>query len=243
VGGGTPSSVRRSYWKLRYWQRRLVRHAREAVERQLEARAFERDVATRTAKAFARMRAERSLLLNIGASGSHLPGWVSLDLLPDERGIRLDVRDPWPLIDGSAAAIRSEHMIEHLSYAEAHHYFDEAFRVLEPGGVCRTCTPDLEGIVAEYRRRDPAILELHREHGYAAPTWAHFVNNYFRLWGHRFIFDAEALEAILDEVGFVDVERTPFGVSRYPRLAGTDSHDMGALSSVVLCVDARKPER
>lgn len=188
------------------------------------------------------MQSERALMLNVGASGSHLSGWVSLDVLPDERGIRLDVRDPWPLPDGCASAIRSEHMVEHLSYPEARLYFLEAFRVLEPGGVCRTCTPDLEGIFHEYQRRDPAILELHREHGYSAPTWAHFVNNYFRLWGHRFIYDAEALAALLEEVGFVDVEPTSFGVSRHWRLANTDTHDMAALSSVVLCIDARKPE-
>lgn len=85
-------------------------------------------------------------MLDVGASGAHLPGWISLDIAPDEAGIEMDASRRWPFPDGCARAVRSEHMVEHISYENARVYFAEAFRVLEPGGVLRTGTPDLEEI-------------------------------------------------------------------------------------------------
>jgi predicted SAM-dependent methyltransferase len=189
------------------------------------------------------MQTRTGLLLNVGASSSHVDGWISLDLLPDEHGVFLDARERWPLPNGCARAIRSEHMIEHFTFDEARSYLAEVFRVLEPGGVCRTCTPDLQGIVHEYLQQDSEMLALHREHGYDAPTWAHFVNNYSHMWGHRFLFDSDSLSELLTEAGFIEVERVPFGESRHQELRGTDTHAMGALDSIVLCMDAVKPSR
>lgn len=195
----------------------------------------------RSAAGYRALQGRTGLLLDIGASGSHLDGWISLDLQPDERTLLLDATEPWPFAGASAAAIRSEHMIEHVSVAGARRFLGEAFRALEPGGLLRTCTPDLEGITAAYASRSPELLAAHRASNYDAPSWAYFVNNYTYLYGHRFIYDLEALSALLVEAGFEQVERTAFGASRHALLAGTDSHDMGVLESIVLCVDAVKP--
>ena len=139
------------------------------------------------------LRDASGLLLDVGSSSLHLPGWVSLDIEPDETGIRMDATKPWPFRDGSARAIRSEHMIEHLEYEEGLAFLHEAYRVLEPGGVIRVCTPDLEGISRAYLERDPLVLEAHRQHEYVAPTWAHLVNKYACSSGHRFLYDFDAL--------------------------------------------------
>ena len=207
----------------------------------LAHRRLWRSIERRSAAGFAELAGRRGLLLDIGSSSNHLPGWISLDLLPDEQALRLDAAKPWPLADGSARAIRSEHMIEHIGLDEARAFLREAFRVLEPGGRCRTCTPDLEGIARLYLERDPALLAAHRAHGYVAPTWAHFVNNYVYLYGHRFIYDFEALAELLGAAGFEQIERVAYGESRHPELVGTDSHFMDALEPIVLCVDAVKP--
>lgn len=233
--------MRRLWRKLPFRFRRRVAELRvEANQRRIDRR-HEHDTERRTAEALQRLRTEKHLLLNVGASGHHIPGWISLDVKPDERGIRLDAAKPWPLPDECATAVRSEHMIEHLGYEDARTYLSEAFRVLEPGGVCRTVTPDLEAIARAYLEGDPPMLEAHRGHGYDAPTWSHFVNNYIRLWGHRHIFDFAGLSELLGECGFEQIERTRFGESRHSILAGTDTHDMGKLEGLLLCLDAVKP--
>jgi predicted SAM-dependent methyltransferase len=184
---------------------------------------------------------ERGLLLDLGASSLHLPGWVSLDIEPDELGIRMDAAKRWPFADHSARAVRGEHVIEHLTFDEAEVCIREMFRVLEPGGVCRICTPDLEGIARAYVTRDEDALEIHRLHGYVAPTWSHLPNNYMRMWGHQYMFDFDALSYLLERAGFEGVERASFNTSRHAVLNGTDSHDPEGLERLVVCVDAVKP--
>jgi hypothetical protein len=113
--------------------------------------------------------------------------------------------------------------------------------VLRPGSVIRTSTPDLEGLREVYRERDPALLSLHREHGYAATCHGDLVNNYFYLWGHRHIYDLEKLSELLTDAGFERAERASFGQSSHEVLRRIDRHDVGALERAVLVVDAVKP--
>ncbi len=210
--------------------RRLVTAARSRLARHRIERA--------RAERLRDVQASTGLLLDIGTSSSHLPGWLSFDIDPDEQALRLDASKPWPLPDGCARAVRAEHMIEHLSWEEAELCIGEMARVLEPGGLCRICTPDLEGIATAYLARDPRVLEVHREHGYDAPTWAHLPNNYLRMWGHRFIFDFDALRLLLGRAGFEQIECAGFNRSRHALLDGTDSHDPGELEPLVMCVDS-----
>jgi predicted SAM-dependent methyltransferase len=187
-------------------------------------------------------QASTGLLLDVGTSTEFLtPGWLGLDINPDDRALRLDASKPWPLPDGCARAVRAEHMIEHLSWDEAAFCIREIARVLEPGGVCRICTPDLEGIARTYLERDARVLGAHREDGYFAPTWSHMPNNYLRMWGHSFVFDFDSLRFLLDGAGFEQVERAGFNQSRHELLNGTDTHDMGELEPLIVCVDAVKP--
>jgi predicted SAM-dependent methyltransferase len=217
-----------------------------AVARRINAARRRRSARRRAESArAARLRtaqASTGLLLDVGTSSAYLaPGWLGLDVEPDEEGLRLDASKPWPLPDGCARAVRAEHMIEHLSWDEAAFCIDEMARVLEPGGLCRICTPDLEGISRAYLERDPRVLDIHRDDGYSAPTWSHLPNNYLRMWGHRFVFDFESLRFLLERAGFEQVDRAGFNRSRHALLDGTDSHDPGELEPLVVCVDAVKP--
>ncbi len=220
--------------------RRVTPPTALATALSIRSEARRRRAIRRGRRRLARLRGLDGLLLDVGASSAHLDGWTSLDIEPDEDSVYLDAARPWPLADCCARAVRAEHMIEHLTWREALVCVREMHRVLEPGGVCRICTPDLEGIAHAYLERDPAVLDEHRRHGYEAPTWAHLPNNYLRLWGHRFMFDFDSIRSLLQEAGFVDVERTSFGISKHAVLDGTDTHDPGILGSLVVCVDARR---
>jgi hypothetical protein len=37
------------------------------------------------------------------------------------------------------------------------------------------------------------------------------INNFFRSWGHRFVYDPETLRHALGEAGFVGIEDAPLG--------------------------------
>lgn len=217
-----------------------MRPVRVAV-RKFRARSASARIDQARAERLRAAQASADLLLDIGTNNAHLPGWLSFDIDPDEHTLRLDASKPWPLPAGCARAVRAEHMIEHLSWDEAEFCIAEMARVLAAGGLCRICTPDLEGIARAYLARDPRVLAVHREHGYEAPTWAHMPNNYLRMWGHKFVFDFDALQTLLEQGGFEQIERASFNRSRHELLDGTDSHDPGALAPLVVCVDAVKP--
>jgi predicted SAM-dependent methyltransferase len=214
-----------------------ARQARKAAERR-EADFVERDRAW-----IAELAGRRDLRLNIGSSSEHVEGWISADLVRDPKGtcLRLDATEPWPFESGSAEAINSEHMVEHLERAAAPRFFAEAFRVLRPGGVMRTSTPDLLGICQAYLAADPNVLAAHRGHGYEARNHADLLNNYLQMHGHRHVYDFDSLRLLLSDAGFEQIERVAFGESRHAALRGVDGHDMGELAGLVVGVDAVKP--
>jgi predicted SAM-dependent methyltransferase len=223
---------------LRLTGRTLLRWRDRLREYRNEWRAAARDRELLEA-----LRGRTDLRINVGASSSHIEGWLNADLLRDPEGrcIRMDATQPWPFESGSAEAVNSEHFLEHLDVEGGRAYFAQAFRVLRRGGVIRTSTPDLEGICEVYRKRDSALLALHQEHGYTATCHSDLVNNSFYLWGHRHIYDLEKLSELLTEAGFERVERASFGESSHDVLRAIDRHEVGALERTVLIVDAIKP--
>jgi len=156
--------------------------------------------------------------LQLGAADKPLPGWLNTDLHDYGRPeiVYLDARRPFPLPDASFDTVYSEHMLEHLTYADGQRCLRESFRVLRPGGTIRVATPSLErlaklydgGHVGEDYVRwavDTLGPETH------APLAGVAINNFFRSWGHRFIYDPQTLRHALTEAGFVDIEERPVG--------------------------------
>jgi predicted SAM-dependent methyltransferase len=227
-GGRAPLDLRNSV---------RARRAARAADRR-EARLAERD-----REWLASLRGRSDVRLNIGSSGEHVEGWINADLLRDPDGmcLRMDATERWPFDDGAAEAINSEHVVEHLEPGLAPAFFAEAYRVLRPGGVIRTSTPDLRGIAEAYLAAEPAVLDIHRAQGYTARNHADLLNNYVHMHGHRHIYDFETLAVLLAHAGFEEVERAEFGQSRHEPLRGIDTHEMGKLRALVVCVDAVKP--
>jgi predicted SAM-dependent methyltransferase len=228
------------------FRRRVLRvpGARTAVEAVYRARneAWRRLRIRRDGAELKRLSSgRRDLRLNIGASGNHLDGWLSLDLRPDDVCLGMNAARTWPLDSGSAEAINSEHFIEHLSIDQARRYFAEAFRVLVPGGLIRTTTPNLRGLVELYLAGEESSLSMHRAHGYPATTHADILNNYFYSWEHRHLHDFDGLAVLLGEAGFERVTEAAYGYSEHPLLNGIDRHEPDGLHGAILCVDAVRP--
>ena len=162
------------------------------------------------------LREHEARKLQLGAGEHPLPGWLNTDLhdygRPEEL-VYLDARRPFPLPDASFDFVFSEHMLEHLSYAEGLQCLRECLRVLRPGGRIRIATPSLERLVQLYgseltdvqrRYLRWAVDSFVRETD--APLPGFVVNNFMHAWGHRFVYDRDTLRHALEAAGFVEVE-------------------------------------
>jgi predicted SAM-dependent methyltransferase len=156
--------------------------------------------------------------LQLGAAENVLPGWLNTDLHGYGRAdvIYLDVRKRFPLPDASFDLVYSEHMIEHLNYAQGQHCLRECLRVLRPGATIRVATPSLERLARLYEGGAAAERYVHwavdaLDPEVDAPLPGVVINNFFRSWGHCFIYDPETLRHALGAAGFVGVEQVPLG--------------------------------
>jgi predicted SAM-dependent methyltransferase len=164
------------------------------------------------------VRAHDERKLQLGAGEHPHDGWLNTDLhgYGHDDLVFLDVRKPFPLPDASFDLVYSEHMLEHLTYAEGQRCLRECLRVLRPGGVIRVATPSLERLARLYDGGDVqesyvrwAVETLEPETDAPLPGVA--INNFVRSWGHRFIYDPQTLRHALAEAGFVDVEERTVG--------------------------------
>lgn len=192
--------------------------------------------------------------LQLGAAENVRPGWLNTDLHGYGHGdelVYLDVRKHFPLPDASFDFISSEHMIEHLTYAEGQRCLRECLRVLRPGGRIRVATPSLERLATLY---DAQPTDVQRRYvRWAVETLApeadaHLpgvvLNNFFRSWGHRFIYDPETLRHALTSAGFVEIEECRVGESSHSELTGLERHlaeepELNEYETFVL--EARRP--
>jgi predicted SAM-dependent methyltransferase len=192
--------------------------------------------------------------LHLGAGENIQPGWLNTELHDYGRPrelVYLDARRPFPLPDASFDFVFSEHMLEHLSYAEGLDCLRECRRVLRPGGRIRIATPSLERLARLY---DPEVSDVQRRYirwavdsfvpDADAPLPGFVVNNFMHAWGHRFIYDRATLRHALGAAGFVDVEEHRIGESADAALAGLERH-LGAEADFneyeTLVLEARRP--
>jgi len=189
------------------------------------------------------LREHEERKLQLGAADKPLPEWLNTDLHDYGRRdiVFLDARKRFPLPDASFDAVYSEHMLEHLTYADGQRCLRECFRVLRPGGTIRIATPSLERLAGLYEggelqeryvRWAAATLEPELK----VPLPGAVVNNFFRSWGHEFIYDLHTLRHALAEAGFVEIEERPVGeLERHL----PDEPELNAYETFVL--EARRP--
>jgi predicted SAM-dependent methyltransferase len=130
-----------------------------------------------------------------------------------------------PHASGTVDTIYSSHMIEHLVHDDAWAFLLECRRVLRPGGRLRLVVPDLHLLAHRYLERGDADdflghlqFETHRPAGLLAQLkWLLFGGR-----GHHWMYDACSLGALVEEAGFVEVERMEPGQTRIAESGGLD---------------------
>jgi predicted SAM-dependent methyltransferase len=165
-------------------------------------------------------------MLQIGSGINVYPGWLNTDYEPVIPGtLRMDATKPFPFKDKSFDYIFCQHMIEHIGYQDGQFMLRECLRVLKPGGKVRISTPNLAMVCGLYRRPEE-LSELQNAYlHWSQETWvpdapkarpAFVINNFFRNWGHQFIYDAETLSEAIERVGFCQVKAFALNASEDP---------------------------
>lgn len=168
----------------------------------------------------------------LGTSNNVLEGWLNTDIdLYHDPVVYLDATKRFPFDDNTFDYIASEHMIEHVEYEAAQVMLQECFRVLKPGGRVRIATPDLRTLLALHSREKTSVQEFYIDWsserfipGARECKDVFVINNFFRAWGHCFIYDAETLTHALSMSGFREISLYKPGVSEDPNLNNLESH-------------------
>ncbi len=139
----------------------------------------------------------------------------------------LNLLNGLPFQNNSIAAIYAGELWEHLELEDARKLSAECFRVLAPGGVLRLVVPDGIEFWSKYLDIFRETMAVPRELRSGEPLQKH-VAMYFRdictrqIWlgsmghVHKWQYDEVQLTEQMERVGFVEVERQSFQVSRIP---------------------------
>lgn len=170
--------------------------------------------------------------LQCGCGHNILQGWLNTDLFPEHDEVAyLDCTERFPLADKTFDYVFTEHQIEHIDYLAGQHMLRECFRVLKPGGMLRIATPNLANILGIYTDEKTDIqkryiqwsVDRFQKHiGIYSDTFV--INNFFRSWGHRFIYDPPAMIHALEAVGFANIQQFSPGESDNPGLKNMETH-------------------
>jgi predicted SAM-dependent methyltransferase len=156
--------------------------------------------------------------LHVGSGQAPIAGWVNIDIQPLPGVDRvLDVRRGLPY-DG-VAAIYGEHFLEHLELEEGLACLVECRRALASDGILRLSTPNLDWVLASHYR-----YGRWAEEGEAVSDCFR-MNRAFHGWGHRFLYNRQALDAALRAAGFAKITMHRYGESDVPELSGLERHE------------------
>lgn len=190
--------------------------------------------------------------LHIGCGDNVLDGWLNTEY---EGSAPLsvayfDVQNPFPLPSDTFDFVFSEHMIEHVPLREAFTMLQECRRVLKPAGRIRISTPPLEyliKLVVNPAPEDEEYLLWHRrEWSSESPvfTAAVALSDYYKQWGHQFVYDEPTLRALMAKAGFVSIEKLALCESSEPELRNLEHHQRlpkGMLNRLTFTLEAGKP--
>ena len=190
--------------------------------------------------------------LHIGSQDHLLSGWLNTEFGwgPPPGVLYLDATQPFPIDSNSFDYVFSEHMIEHVPVRGAIAMLTECHRILKPGGRIRISTPPLEFLLdlmvrptAEHLR----YADFHYEEFLSdAPLKvpAAIMNDYYRSWGHEFVYDRGSLTDLLARAGFANLEELPINVSRDVHLRGLENEGRmpeGLLALSTMTFEGEKP--
>lgn len=154
--------------------------------------------------------------LHVGCGRVRLEGWLNLDI-QDLPGVDQVVDVSRGLHFEGVEAVYAEHFLEHLDLDHAITFLCDVQRCLEPGGVLRLSTPNLDWVWETHysTHSDP---ELRRLQGLR-------LNRAFHGWRHRFLWNRPLLGDALVACGLRDLAWCRYGESEREAFRGLERHE------------------
>jgi GT2 family glycosyltransferase/predicted SAM-dependent methyltransferase len=136
----------------------------------------------------------KGINLNLGCGYAKLPEYINIDnraeVKPD---LVCDVLEGLPYEDNSVDMIRAHDFLEHIPIGKTIDAMNEIWRVLKPGGILDTFTPDAE--VGQGAFQDPTHVSFWVEN-----SWKYYSEPIHRnLYGIKAHFEIKTLERIESE--------------------------------------------
>lgn len=123
--------------------------------------------------------------------------------------LRFDIRKKFPIDDDVIAEIISIATLEHFREPDNLHILKEFHRILQPGGVLRISTPDIEAIAKGIAEgEDLHVINQHLFGKYKSQQTEDFDL-------HKWMYPADQLIKVLTEIGFKDAERIPMDIGMH----------------------------
>lgn len=162
--------------------------------------------------------------LSIGAGERRIPGFLTVDIdaafKPD---IVADIARPLDLPDASVECLFCEEVISQIPPEACLGFFRECRRVLQPAGVVRILTPDLERFTRAYLERPDWLRAIWHKHvglPLLCDSAAEVLNLGLRGVG-PFVYDRATLSCLADKAG-VRLHESSFNQSLHPAMCGLD---------------------
>jgi len=171
----------------------------------------------------------QSIYLNLGCADHPRQGFFNIDLESTYADLQLEPGAALPWDRGTVPGIYSAHLLERLDRNQGVRLLHECRRVLQPGGVLRLVTSDLQALLDDY-------LE-HRAHP-EAPGIGRGERLNRALRQQAWSWDSEELTRVCKMVGLEPVVGIGPGSSSDAKLDGLDADARGQL-----VLEFRKPQR
>lgn len=186
---------------------------------------------------------ERGNYLNLGCGSNAVEGYINADFFykfkfwkKSARHLewQLDLRYPLDCPDSIFDGVFTEHTLEHLYPSQAKALLSELYRTMKKDAYIRVTVPDIEKYVNYYIGNYSNInLE---EFDKRFETKCSAIRNISQNYYHLSLWDFMEVKTCLEEVGFRNVSKMKFGVSKDEKLA----LDIPERSWETLYVEAQK---
>lgn len=138
-----------------------------------------------------------------GGRNPFKPGeYLNVDIVPfPQVDLVFDIRERFPIGDGVIAEIFSAATLEHFRKHHNEHILREFHRILQPGGMLRVSTPDIEAIArAVLAGEDLGKVNQHLFGKFKSEETEDFDV-------HKWMYRAATMIALLESIGFTDVKQ------------------------------------
>jgi len=194
--------------------------------------------------------------LNIGCGDNFVKDWLNIGLFPGRlppglskvkgclvlyADITYGFRRPFNEHIKDVQYVYASHFIEHIAFKDARKFLKIINVVMQKGGVLRLSFPDLELWIKKYCEDDKEFFKTYKSTYLKTDkvkTKGEIFMSQVHNFGHKWCYDFESMEHILQLAGFKDIQKKDAFDSLIPEIKKLEPSEEGRLleSAYVECV-------